>query len=274
MATTTRMATALAFLCWSSGAAHSAPCEPLPTTFDAAASAAEIRLDLHEMVSLPPQTVVLGGSFNDAANVVQPALLTSDDGGQTWSTIPVGIYGAGLRHLVTHGTGSVWGIVSFQQEGVDDPLYLLRSRDSGKTWCSISLEGLEALNGVDLFRMFDNRRGLLVFAEAPFGGGFRAYETRDGGETWRHLWHADGMPPEVADTAADYPDRAPPDPPHATLWQREADLFAAHAVIRLRRDDNDFLIERYDLSSAGEWSLQSRIAVRYRDLDGDLTPLP
>ena len=266
-----RITTAVALVCWVGATARAAPCEPLPTT---RSNAAEVRLDLVEMVSLPPETVVLGGAFHDAANVVQPALLVSDDGGETWSRIPIPIPGAGFGHLVAHGTGWVWGVVSFQQEGVDEPLYLLRSGDSGTTWCRIALDGLEALYGVELFRMFDDRHGLLVFTEEPFGGDVRAYETRDGGETWRHLWQAEGMPPEALDTAADYPDRAPPNPPHATLWQRQADLFAADAVIRLRRDGSNFLIESYDLSSGEGWSFRSRIAGRYRALDGELTPIP
>ena len=269
-----RIAVALALVCGTGATAQAADCVPLPTSVDGAPPATEVRLELREIVSLPPRTVVLAGAYHDAANVLQPALLASDDGGETWDTIPVPVGGAGLGHLETHGTGSLWGIVSFQQEGVDEPLYLMRSRDAGSTWCAISLAGLDALNGVDSFRMFDDRHGLLVFTEAPFGGDFSAYETRDGGGTWQHLWRADGMPPEAVDTAADYPDRALPDPPHATLWQREADWFAAHAVLRLRHDDGAFLIESYDLSRRDGWIQRSRIAGRYRDGDGELTPVP
>jgi hypothetical protein len=254
--------------------ARAAPCEPLPDAFDYAAYDAQVRLDLTGMVSLPPRTVVVTGSYRDAANTVHPALLTSADGGETWSRVPVRIHGAGFGHLLANGGGSVWGIVSFRQEGLDKPLALLRTRDGAGSWCLVSLEGLDTLNGVDLFRMYDDRHGLIVFSEEPFGGGFRAYQTRDGGESWHALWRADGPPPDQIDPAADYPDRAPADPPHATLWRRDADMLAASAVIRLRRDDDGYAIERYDILGDGDWRLLSRIAPTYRVDDGGLIPIP
>lgn len=254
--------------------ARGAPCEPLPETVDLAADRAEVRLDLNEMASLPPQTVILAGAFRDAGSAVQPALLTSEDGGATWSTTPVRIRGAELGHLVSDRAGTVWATVSFTQEGVDEPLYLLRSQDAARTWCAIALDELETLNGVDLLRMYDGRHGLMVFSEAPFGSGFHAYQTGDGGETWALLWRAEGTPLDVADMAADYPDRPPPEPPHATLWRRETDLFAADALIRLRRDDGGYLIERYDLLSDREWSPVSRIDRMHWQLNGEEIPIP
>ena len=184
-----------------------APCRPAPQTFDYAAYAPEIVLHLDEMVSLPPATVVLAGTFRDAANAVHPALLTSQDRGETWSTTPLGIHGAGLGPLQSDGVASIWGIVAGVQEGTDEPLYLLRSRDAGRTWCAIPLDGLDTLNGVAFFRLFDDRHGLIVFSEAPFGGVFHGYQTLDGGDSWQSLWRADGTPPEAVEPAADYPDR-------------------------------------------------------------------
>ncbi len=253
-------------------AAREAPCHPLPETFDYASYDGEIHLDLNEMVSLPPQTVVLAGAFRDPGNTVHPVLLTSADGGQTWSTIPLRFHGADLGHLVADGGTSVWGIVSLGQEGAEEPLYVLRSRDAARTWCAIPLEDLDTLSGVALFRMFDHRHGLIVFSEVPFGGGHQAYHTRDGAETWVPLWRADGPPPDDVDAAADYPERAPPDPPHATLWRREADLFAARAVIRLRHDEAGYAVERYDILGDRTWRLVSRIPQAYRVVDGALAP--
>ena len=228
------------FLLGAGSAARGAPCQPLPAVFggafDYAAYAPEIRLHLQEMVSLPPDTVVLAGSFRDAANAVHPALLTSQDGGETWSATPVLVHGAALAHLSSDRASTVWGIVSAVQEGTEQALYLLRSRDSARNWCAISLEGLDTLNGVALFRLFDHDHGLIVFSDAPFGGGFRAYQTQDGGENWLLLWDVAGTPPEAVEPPADDPDRAPPSLPHATLWQRESDLLAVHAVLRLRPD--------------------------------------
>ena len=269
-----RIALAAVFFLAGDAVARGAPCEPLPRTFDYAAYADEIRLDLHQMVSLPPRTVVLAGAFRDPGNTVHPALLTSQDGGETWSTTRLPVHGAGLGHLVSDGVVSAWGIVSVMQEGVDDPLYLMRSRDAGRTWCAIPRDGLDTLAGVELFRMFDVRHGLMVFSEAPFGGGYHAYQTHDGGESWLPLWRAAGTPPDEADAEADYPGRPLPPPPHATLWRSEAGFLAAHAVVRLRRDDDGYAVERYDVSGDGSWRPLSRIARAYRVVDGALVPVP
>ncbi|SDE55517.1 WD40/YVTN/BNR-like repeat-containing protein [Rhodospira trueperi] len=272
---------AIAILAWAGAGvlaagtvARAAPCEPLPDAFDYAAYDAQIRLDLTRMVSLPPRTVVVTGSYRDAANTVHPALLTSTDGGETWSRVPVRIHGAAIGRLESDAAASVWGIVSFRQEGLGTPLALLRTRDGAGSWCLVSLEGLDTLNGVDLFRMYDDRHGLIVFSEEPFGGGFRAYQTRDGGESWHALWRADGPPPDQIDTAADDPDRAAADPPHATLWRRDSDMLAASAVLRLRRDDGGYAVERYDILGDGVWRLLSRIPPTYRVDDGGLIPIP
>ena len=253
--------------------AHGAPCLPTPQGFDYASYDPEIRLDLDAMISLPPETVILAGAFHDSGNTVHPALLTSGDGGTTWSTVPLPIPGAGLGVLQADGTESLWGVVGLRQEGLDAPLSVLRSRDTGRTWCLLPLDGLEIRHGVDQFRMFDHRHGLLVFSAAPFGGGYTAYETSDGGDSWQRLWRADGPPPDAVEAGADYPERIIP-PPHATLWRREADFFAADAIIRIRDTESAYVVERQDALGDGNWRTLSRISKRYQVVDGDLTALP
>ncbi|KAA5606605.1 hypothetical protein F1188_04505 [Roseospira marina] len=259
--------------------AQGAPCQPLATVADTSPlltpdPAGEIRLALDEMTALPPRTVILAGAFYDPAGAVQPALLTSSDGGASWTTHPVRIPGAALRFLAVDRAASAWGIVSGTQEGTDSPLYLLRSRDGAETWCAISLAGLETLHGVDMFRMFDDRHGLLVMSEAPFGGDVQTYETRNGGEDWALLWRAHGPSPDAIDAPADDPDRPLPSPPHATLWRADADRLAAHALLRLQPDDDGYTIERREILGDGRWHPVSRIPAWYRGGDDALRPRP
>ena len=66
----------------------------------------------------------------------------------------------------------------------------------------------------------------------------------------------------------------PPSPPHATLWRSEGGFLAAHAVVRLRRDDGGYAVERYDVSGGGSWPPPSRIFRAHRVVAGALAPIP
>ena len=73
---------------------------------------------------------------------------------------------------------------------------------------------------------------------------------------------------------ADDPDRVPPSLPHATLWQRESDLFAVHAVLRLRPDGDAYVIERSEVAGDRSWQPVLRIGRTYEVPDGESDSAP
>jgi hypothetical protein len=245
-------------------------CSPLPTEFDYAGYRSDAELLLEDVASLPSGRLFLSGRYLDAGNTIHPALLVSDDG-QTWSTVLLPYSGASLRLLRTQGTSAIWGIVSFRQEGSDVPELMLRSLDGGRSWCGVPLHDLITLESVETFRFFDARHGLIVFAETRFGVRRMVYHTADGGDSWLPLWPSDVESDPEVETDFGYPGLVNP-PVHTPVWRQELGLHRIDGLLRVRRDDAAYLVERYDYQSNMAWTEISRIGRRYRIVEGQLVP--
>lgn len=254
-------------------ASLAATCAALPAAFDYAGYDEEVRLEVAELASLQEQTAVLAGRFHDGGNTVHPALAVSRDGGRSWTFVPVLYSGAGLSRLQTHGTATIWGIVSFRQEGTDEAQFLLRSRDAGASWCALPLDGLDTLRSVETLRFYDDRHGLLVFSEFPFGSRRMVYQTADGGDTWVPLWRTDADRTTVPGSGFAYPGAAVP-PPHAPLWDLDMGAYRIAGLLRVRMQDAWHMVEYYGYYNSPLWAERSRLARVYRLEGGRLRPAP
>ena len=252
-----------------SGAAGAEGCSDIPTGFDYSGYGSEVELLAEDIAALPSGRLFVSGRFVHDGGTIHPALLVSEDG-RDWSAVPLPYSGAGLRMLRTHGPAAIWGIVTLRQEGLDLPEQMVRSLDGGRSWCGTPLGDLDVRDSVETFQFFDARHGLMVFAETPFGSGRSVYGTSDGGDTWRPLWPQGVEPDREVETDFEYPGGVAP-PPHAPVWRREMGQYRIDGLLRLRLDGSDYAIERYDYLGDPAWTVVSRIAGKYRIIDGRLT---
>lgn len=241
--------------------AMASPCVTPTGGFDYGGYGPTVEVAIEEIATLPAGTVMLAGRYHDGANTVHPALLISQDAGETWSSVALPFAGAGVGAVTTHGAETAWAVVSDRQEGLEIPRYLLRSRDRGSSWCAVSLDGMATLNAIDSIRFFDDRHGLMVFTEAPFGEARTVYHTADGGNTWQGLWQTDFAAAANVENDFTYPQSEPP--PHAPIWQLDADLYRIVGLLRFRPDGDFQVIERYEYLGNPAWVELTRIE-RYR----------
>jgi photosystem II stability/assembly factor-like uncharacterized protein len=119
--------------------------------------------NLEAVVAVDAQRVVAGGDNG--------TLLTTADGGATWSFHVPGIVGAHVASLSNAGSGGLWAVVWAQSE---NPRALAHSTDGGATWAIKTLG--EPVSAVDFA---DAKHGwALVYANA-------VWSTSNGGLTWK-----------------------------------------------------------------------------------------
>ncbi|NNG04314.1 MAG: exo-alpha-sialidase [Inquilinus sp.] len=239
--------------------AQAAECVDPPTIGARSEAGAALELIISDMASTPSGAVVLAGRFHDGAATRRPALLVSRDGGRDWTRIPLAGQGAGFGSLATAGDSAIWGVISFRQEGLDTPMSLLRSTDSGASWCVVPLDAIEPAGTIESLRFFDELTGLMVVADAFSGNPAGALLTANGGDTWSPLWVPAPGGAEEIDRAFVYPDDDRP-PPHAPLWQAQAGRYSVAGILRVRAEADDLVIEHYDYRRADGWQERSRIA--------------
>lgn len=248
-------------------------CTALPAGFDYSGYGQDAELLVEDLGSLPEQTAVLAGRFHGDGNTLHPALAISRDGGRSWTFIDVLYSAAGLSRLQTQGEASIWGVVSHRQEGTDQPQYLLRSRDAGRSWCALPLDDLDTLASVESLRFFDERHGLIVFTEFPFGNGKIVYQTSDGGDSWVPVWRPEVDRTFLPGDGFAYPGAVDP-PEHAPLWSQVADAYKITGLLRVRRQDDWHVIEHYGYDDDAGWTERSRLARSYRLTDSGPRPKP
>jgi len=129
-------------------------------------------------------------SFGDAQHgmSVDPdaegTVMATADGGATWSqvSLPLGPGGAPLRSqdVAMVGSASAWvvGAWNTDPEGTDDVPAVLRTRDLGQTWQSLTLPSMD--NTILWYVAFvDDRHGWAT------GDAGIVLRTSDGGDTWQ-----------------------------------------------------------------------------------------
>lgn len=240
-----------------------AECVALPSTFNYTGYGESVELVVSDLTSLPERTVVLVGRFQDTANTIHPALALSRDGGFTWNFVDVRIRDAGLSRLQTDSTNTIWAIASFRQEGLDKPRYLLRSYDAGHHWCVVSLGNLETLATVETFRFFDNRHGMIIFSEMPFGSKKIMYQTVDGGNTWILVWRASEHKKTPIESSFTYPG-VMGFPEHTPLWRRVADYYQMNGLLRVRPEHKWHYVEYYGYRDHQVWTERFRFPRTYQ----------
>jgi hypothetical protein len=124
------------------------------------------------------------GEFDVGAGSYTPRCVRSTDGGRTWSK-PVTIEtkpipnASPYGHIVTQDDGtSLMSLYQFPSERA----FLLRSRDSGRTWIDVS-----ELPGHDETALIACRRDRILAFARPDGSrthGLEISESLDGGRTW------------------------------------------------------------------------------------------
>lgn len=270
MRTAARILLLISLALGSTGALASARCLQPPDAFDYGLYNEFVELQLDEIATLPGDVVILVGQYHDGSKTLHPALFVSRDGGRSWSAVDLRWPDSGVQFLATQGEATVWAMVSFRREGVVKAKYLLRSRDRGATWCSLSLADLETRNSVESLRFFDERHGIAVFGDMPLNDTKRTvYETRDGGDSWRRLWRAEADP--SVETGARYPGVAEPPPPHAPLRTRKLDYHKITGLLRLVERGGRYAIDFFDYGQDGAgWTQRSAIQRNYRGVGGRL----
>jgi hypothetical protein len=224
----------------------------------------EVDLWLEEMISLPGNTIILGGQYHYAPRTLHPTLLISQDGGLTWKE-PDWVWqfeGCGILNLRKFGSTHIWGLVTYLVEGCSIPENLIRSTDGGKTWDVVSLGFFKQLNPLEWtgeFRFYDERHGLLTIDGST--GILRTYTTTDGGLMWKELWNMN-TDRKILEGGYSYPEAKLPEPINAALWHKQMDSYEVSGVIRARQTEREYLVEVYEYAKK-IWTLQSQIPAKY-----------
>lgn len=131
-------------------------------------------------------TVFVMGNVHADAGTVSSVILSSDDGGQTW-TEPLGrIPGGSLEVFRTVDAKHGW-IGGQQWEADSSPVpFLLSTRNGGKRWTDRYLWEEDDRNGMVLEFDFENpRHGFLIIERTNTDvDPYELYETMTGGSSW------------------------------------------------------------------------------------------
>lgn len=221
-------------------------------------------LSLDDLATLPENIIFLGGRLTDNAHRSLPVLLISRDSGRTWNSRVFGFEGAGIENIRTYGITNVWATITFQQEGLHNPEYLLRSVDAGNSWCVVSLAFIDVGDPIiqlDEFRFFDDSKGIMSVSGSH--GSISTYSTEDGGINWDRLWKRPRNASLEIDTEYRYPGFEPP-PNHAPIWTKQDDFYKITGVLRLHKGERNYRVEQYVYSEDTNWSEISNISEDYK----------
>ncbi len=223
----------------------------------------KIELNFEDMVSLPPNTIIVSGYYDYGAGPVHSALFISRDGAQTWKEINVKVRASTITNLCSFSTSHIWGLVTHRNEGTYTPTHLLRSVNQGQSWTVTILEFMhqhEGLFRTKDFQFYDDRHGLLTITNSAIGE-LSTYCSKDGGESWKQLWDIQTDRRNV-ERGYGYPKRSTgmseQIPLHTPIWEKEFDVYTIKGLVRVREKEDRFVLETYEYGKEG-WTIQSEI---------------
>jgi hypothetical protein len=150
-----------------------------------AARPCPVYLELVAIESAGSRLFVTGNLHADDATLFS-ILLTSYDGGVSWSEPSERIRGAGLDLIQFLDPETGWAGGESLGAIPRDP-FLLLTRDGGKTWDNYPIFGESRTGTIDFFR-FDSKTHGRLWIGRPLSGEagsrYEAYESHDGGQTW------------------------------------------------------------------------------------------
>lgn len=144
-----------------------------------------VYLELANVEVVGPKLFITGNLHTDTATLYS-VLLSTEDGGKTWTEPHPRVRSAGLDliQFVDFEMGWVSGQVL---QGVPRDPFLLVTRDGGKTWRSAPVTDDERPGNIDLF-WFDSRTSGVLLVDrqrsAANGARYEQYESMTGGESW------------------------------------------------------------------------------------------
>lgn len=142
-------------------------------------------LELSAVEAVGPKLFIAGNLHTDTATL-NSILLTSADGGATWSEPQGRIRNAGLEQIQFFDFEVGW-VAGQKLQGVPRDPFILITRDGGKTWQSQSITEEEGRPGsVEQF-WFDSRdSGMLILDRrgSETGARHELYESMTGGTNW------------------------------------------------------------------------------------------
>lgn len=145
-----------------------------------------VRLSV-SIYGLDKDIAFLLGSLQTPAVSIRSLLLRSEDGGRSWGEVMTPVTGSDVIRLFFLNKQTGWTLLGQTSEG-PGPLYLYKTRDSGKSWEKVSRIPKRHYTGWPKgFGFIDERNGrieMLYEGAAPTDG-FAIMSTSDGGITWR-----------------------------------------------------------------------------------------
>ncbi len=132
------------------------------------------------------QRIVISGNLHTGAHTVESLLLSSDDGGRTWTEAHSRIPQAVLDQIQFIDFEAGWINGHILQTTPKDAFFLLTT-DGGKTWRRRPVTGESRTGAVDSFWFDSRNHGMLALdrvraAENNFR--YELWESQTGGESW------------------------------------------------------------------------------------------
>jgi hypothetical protein len=169
-------------------------------------------LELAAAEQVGPRLVVTGNIHTGAATL-ESILLTSDDGGSTWTESHARLPGAVLDQIQFYDFEAGW-VNGHLLSGVPKDAFFLLTTDGGKTWRRRPIHGETRTGAVEQF-WFDSRtHGTLTLDRvraAENGMRYEMWESMTGGESW-NVRQVDGRPISFRRPPRDPVLRITPDP--------------------------------------------------------------
>ncbi len=129
-------------------------------------------------------TIFAVGNLHTVTTTLYGVLLSSGDGGRTWTEPIPRIEGAALDQVQFPDFQHGWASGVLEEPLARDPFFLVTA-DGGKTWRNRSLFNERHYGSIQQFWFDSGKTGQLIF-ERPQGRAsvFEIYETLNGGDSW------------------------------------------------------------------------------------------
>lgn len=122
----------------------------------------------------------VSGNLHSASATLFSILLSSEDGGKTWTEAFDRIRGAALEGIQFHDFASGWIAGVSIQALPRDPFFLLTT-DGGKTWRNRPIYGESRVGAIDTYFFDSKNHGSLI---VTVNKSHELLETQTGGENW------------------------------------------------------------------------------------------